>query len=135
MKKTYSFWVLLLIVSISAVTAIAVERSLFGGSNDALDKKILALQQQLERSKNQRDSLNNMLAMHQDTLQMLITQESGLVSILDMLRIQLAQQNSVIENLRTQSPDHDITTDSLLNDLNTIARSLHAGTIADDTDR
>ena len=128
MKKTYSFWVILLIVSLSAMTAIAVERSLFGGSNDALDQKILALQQQLERSQNQRDSLNSMLAMHQDTLQMLITQENGLVNNLDMLRLQLDRQNAIIYNLRTQSPDYDIATDSLLNDLNTIARSLHAST-------
>ncbi|MFK7848140.1 MAG: hypothetical protein AB8G77_22820 [Rhodothermales bacterium] len=133
MKKTYPFWVILLIISLSAMTAIAVERSIFGGSNDALDQKILALQQQLERSQNQRDSLNSMLAMHQDTLQMLITQENGLVNNLDRLRLQLDRQNSIIHNLRTQSPDHDIATDSLLNDLNSIARSLHAGTSTNDT--
>ena len=125
MKKTYSIWVFLLIALLGAVTVIAVERSLFGGSNDALDQKILALQQQLERSQNQRDSLNHRLAQHQDTLRMLITQENGLVNNLDMLRLQLDRQDSIIYHLRTQTPHHDITTDSLLNDLNAIARSLH----------
>lgn len=133
MKKTYSLWVFLLIAALTAVTTIAVERSLFGGSNDALDQKILALQQQLERSQNQRDSLNNMLALHQDTLRVLITQENGLVNNLDMLRLQLDRQDSVIYHLRTQSPDHDITTDSLLNDLNAIARSLYTGASTNDT--
>lgn len=125
MKKAQPVWVFLVIASLSAVTAIAIERSIFGGSSDALDQKILALEQQLAQSQAQRDSLNFLLAQHQDTLQALVSQEHGLINNLDALRYQLARQDSLIDHLRTDVPNHDITTDSLLHDLNVIVRNLH----------
>ncbi len=127
MKSKQSIWVFLLIAGLSAVTAIAVQRSIWGVPGDKLDQKIVALQQQLARSQAQRDSLNNLLAAHQDTLYALMHEETDLLSNLGALRGQLARQDSIIENLRTQSPNHDITTDSLLNDLNAIIHALHAG--------
>ncbi len=126
MKKTQSIWIVLVIASLSALTAIAVERSIFGSSNDQLDQHILALQQQLAKSQAQRDSLNFLLAQHQDTLRALVSQESGLLDNLDALRYQLSRQDSLIEHLRTDAPNNDITTDSLLHDLNNIVRTLHA---------
>ncbi len=118
----------IVIASLSAITAIAVERSIFGGSSDKLDKNILALEKQLAWSQAQRDSLNFLLAQHQDTLRALVSQENGLLNNLDALRFQLARQDSLIDHLRTDAPNHDITTDSLLHDLNNIVRNLHAHT-------
>ncbi len=132
MGKTQPLWVFLLIASISAVTAIAVERSILGMPGDKLDQNIIALQQQLAYSQAQRDSLNNLLASHQDTLRMLFTEESGLLNNLDHLRLQLDKQDSVITHLRTSSPNHDITTDSLLQDLNNIVRTLYTGSVPND---
>ncbi len=132
MKTRQSIWVFLLIAGLSAVTAIAIERSIWGLPVDRLDQKIYALQQQLALSQAQRDSLNNLLAAHQDTLRNLMTEEHDLLSNLGLLRGQLTRQDSIIENLRTQSPNHDITTDSLLDDLNAIVRALNAGDHAGD---
>ncbi len=125
MRKAQPLWVFLLIASLSAITAIAVERSILGGSNDKLDRNILALQQQLAQSQAQRDSLNTLLASHQDTLRMLISEEHNLMNNLDILHLQLDRQDSIINHLRIQSPGHEITTDSLLDDLNAIARTLY----------
>lgn len=125
MKKALPVWMFIVIASLSALTAIAIERSIFGGSNDALDQKIYALEQQLAQSQAQRDSLNFLLAQHQDTLHALVSQENGLLNNLDALRYQLARQDSLIDHLRTDAPNHDITTDSLLHDLNAIVRNMH----------
>ncbi len=127
MKKTQPVWLFILIASLSAITAIAVERSFIGLPNDKLDKQIQALEEQLARSQAQRDSLNFLLASHQDTLQMLVAEESFLETNLEVLKMQLAKQDSILDVIRIQSPSHEITTDSLLNDLNAIVGILSAG--------
>ncbi|MEM8484795.1 MAG: hypothetical protein AAF564_04565 [Bacteroidota bacterium] len=126
MKKSQPIWMFIVIASLSAITAIAVERSIFGGSTDRLDQNILALEKQLAWSQAQRDSLNSLLAQHQDTLRALVSQEGSLLNNLDALRFQLAKQDSLIDHLRTDAPNHDITTDSLLHDLNNIVRDMHS---------
>ena len=127
MKKTQPLWVFLIIASISAVTAIAVERSLWGTSEDRLDRDVQALQRELDRSEAQRDSLNQLLTAHQDTLIYLATQERTFEENLSLLRLRINEQDSIINQFSLKIPDHDISTDSLLDDLNAIARALYAG--------
>ena len=127
MKKAQPFWLFLLIASLSAITAIAVERSIIGLPSDKLDRQIQALEKQLAHSQAQRDSLNLLLASHQDTLHMLVAEENFLENNLEVLKAQLAKQDSILDVIRTQSPSHEITTDSLLHDLNAIAGILGAG--------
>ena len=126
MKTIKPFWVFLTIACLSAIATLAIEHSVWGLPGDKLDSKILALQHQLQRSQAQRDSLNTLLAAHQDTLHNLMAAEADLAGNLELLRVQLASQDALIERLRTTSPNHDLTTDSLLNDLNAIVRALYA---------
>lgn len=127
MKKAQSFWVFLLIISISAITTIAIDCSLWGLPADRLDQDILALQHRLDQSEAQRDSLNLLLSAHHDTLRLLGAQERAFETNLDLLRLRIHEQDSIINHFSINVPDHDISTDSLLNDLNAIARSLYAG--------
>lgn len=127
MSHSRSIGIFILVGLIGAVTALAIDRSLFWPSPDRIELEMQQLKVQLAESQARRDALNLELTQRDDSLNTLRSAAVLLADNLTELQTRLEKQDARLRELRQQPIRYEQPNDSLLHDLNTIVLMLRSG--------